>query len=162
MKANGTDIYVYYDNKVTKLGCVTSVTEVGTEYEVYDVSTLCDLAENKVQGHELRGQVQMVLKLEDSTMLRTIQREKGIAHFAIGHSDDSTDAFIDSGQFTISQNRSWVRFDGFIVSITWDYEPDSRVMAGVTIQTTTETNLTEVVKVPFVDNVTFTGGIYWR
>ena len=162
MRVLGSGLYIIDGTKIIDAACVYSISGIGETITQFGQPLLDDIRQIKRDIIE-RQEIELELEWRNTSadylqMLRDRKKLKFMLRFGAGNAP-----FIDSGIPTYSQDYEWLSFDGNLK--TWklnELTADGYLKLSLTVKAESDIINSKIVKVPFVGNVTFTGGIYWR
>ena len=162
IKALGSNLYIIDGTKIIDAACVYSIGGIGEKITQFGQPLLDDIRQVKRDIIE-RQEIELALEWRNTSadylqQLRDRKKLKFMLRIGAGNAP-----FIDSGIPTYSQDHEWLVFDGNLQA--WqldDLTAEGYLKLSLTVKAESDIINTKIVKVPFVDNVTFTGGIYWR
>ena len=141
IKTQGTYLYtIDPDNEaLIQVACVTSIDGVDTTNEQIDTTCLEDLARTFVAGLASPGQASFGLNFDTAesshTRLHQLKVDGTVLPWAIGFSDGSAIAVVDSGgTFDKATSRSWIRFEGFMANFPFSFPQNTVIQTTVAIQ----------------------------
>lgn len=142
-KTQGTMLYVIDpdDDSVLEVGCITNISGLDSTLEQIETTCLSESARTYVAGLATPGTATFTINAdsEDESHIRIHQLKKSGENlqWAIGWSDGVAPPTIDAGPpvgFTLPASRSWITFEGFMNSFSFDFSQNSVVTSSVGIQ----------------------------
>lgn len=152
-KTQGTDLYVIdpADCSLIPVGCPTSITGIDTPIDQIETTCLNATARTYEAGLASPGTASFGINTDpqDSSHVRLLElkMEGEVLKWAVGWSEDpgtppttSTDS---DGEcvFVLPDSRSWITFEGFINSFSFDFSQNSVVQSTVGIQVSGDVNM---------------------
>lgn len=146
MKAQGTELYFLDpdDCSVVTVGCPTSITGLDSTVDQNETTCLSSMARTYEAGLATPGTASFALNSnpQDPSHIRLLELKKqGVTlKWAIGWSDgtgtDPSGTSDSDGEcaFTLPTSRSWLTFDGFVNSFSFDFSLNAQVTSNVGIQ----------------------------
>lgn len=142
-KTQGTMLYVIDpdDDSVLEVGCITNISGLDSTLEQIETTCLSESARTYVAGLATPGTATFTINAdsEDESHIRIHQLKKSGENlqWAIGWSDGVAPPTVDAGPpvgFTLPASRSWITFEGFMNSFSFDFSQNSVVTSSVGIQ----------------------------
>ena len=161
MKASalGTKVYIKAQGQWQEVACVTSVSGLAVAMEKRNRTSLVDEYSIEKPSRETLAQVTL-----DVNMV-SIARVTGMQQIARDLLPIDV-VILFSGTFNAGaaqQGSEYVWFSAYVDSVTWSNLAAEEALAyTLQLSLTNTISVAEGVLIPFVDNVTFTDGIYWR
>lgn len=146
MKAQGTELYFLDpdDCSVVTVGCPTSITGLDSTVEQNETTCLSSMARTYEAGLATPGTASFALNAnpQDESHIRLLELKKqGVTlKWAIGWSDGTgtpptgSQDSDDECAFSLPTARSWLTFDGFVNSYSFDFSLNAQVTSNVGIQ----------------------------
>lgn len=141
VKTQGTHLFVIDPdtNTVITVGCVTTITGITAARDQIETTCLDSAARTYVAGMATPGTASFGINFDptDASHIRLheLYVEGVDLMFALGWSDGTaapTGASTDG--FNLPTTRSWIRFDGFISDLPFDFSLNSVVTSNVSVQ----------------------------
>ena len=142
-KTQGTMLYVIdpEDDSVLEVGCITNISGLDTTLEQIETTCLSENARTYVAGLATPGTATFTINAdsEDESHIRLHQLKKSGENlqWAIGWSDGVAPPTVAAGTpatFTLPTTRSWITFEGFMNSFSFDFSQNAVVTSSVGIQ----------------------------
>ena len=141
VKTQGSDLYFVdpYDNAVTKVGCVTSISGINAARDQIEVTCLDSDARIYEAGLAAPGAATFAINFDPSDASHVRVHELYVAgttvNWALGWSDGTAPPTADSdGEVVAAAARSWIVFDGYVSDFPFDVNLNSVVQSNVSIQ----------------------------
>jgi hypothetical protein len=141
VKTQGSDLYFVdpYDNSVTKVGCVTTISGINAARDQIEVTCLDSAARLYVAGLASPGAATFTINFDPQDGSHTRLHELYVAgddlEWALGWSDGTVAPTADSeGDFILGSSRSWLSFKGYISDFPFDVNLNAVVASNVSIQ----------------------------
>lgn len=149
IETQGTNLYLIdpADESVITVGCVTSIDGIDNTIEQIETTCLEDTARTYTSGLSTPGNASFTLNMDTSdsshTRLHALKVAGTTLLWALGWSDGTAAPTADTGgTFDLPTTRSWIRFNGFMSSFSFSFQPNSVVQSNVSVQVTGEPELT--------------------
>lgn len=142
-KTQGTMLYVIDpdDDLVLEVGCITNISGLDSTLEQIETTCLSENSRTYVAGLATPGTATFTINAdsEDESHIRLHQLKKSgdNLQWAIGWSDGVAPPTVSVGPpvgFTLPASRSWITFEGFMNSFSFDFSQNSVVTSSVGIQ----------------------------
>lgn len=142
-KTQGTMLYVIDpdDDSVLEVGCITNISGLDSTLDQIETTCLSENARTYVAGLATPGTATFTINAdsEDESHIRLHQLKKTGENlqWAIGWSDGVAPPTVAAGTpatFTLPTTRSWITFEGFMNSFSFDFSQNSVVTSSVGIQ----------------------------
>lgn len=147
MRVQGTELYLLdpEDCSVLQVGCPTSITGLDSTIEQNETTCLEDLARTYEAGLATPGTASFTINAnpQDPSHIRLLELKKAGAtlQWAIGWSDapvgtEPTSTTDSNGDcvFVPDPSRTWIFFEGFVNSMSFDFSLNAQVVSTVGIQ----------------------------
>lgn len=141
VKTQGTDLYFIdpYDDSVTKVGCVTSISGINAARDQIEVTCLDSAARLYESGLGTPGQATFGINFDPSDDSHVRLHELYVAgtslNWALGWSDGTSAPTADSdGEVVAAAERSWITFEGYIADLPFDFALNAVVSSSVSVQ----------------------------
>ena len=141
VKTQGSDLYFVdpYDNSVTKVGCVTTISGINAARDQIEVTCLDSAARLYVAGLASPGAATFTITFDPDDASHVRLHELYVAgtdlDWALGWSDGTAAPTADSdGDFVLGSSRSWLNFTGYISDFPFDVNLNAVVSSNVSIQ----------------------------
>jgi hypothetical protein len=153
MKTQGTELYTIdpADGSLIVVGCVTSIDGIDVQVEQNEITCLQDLVRRYEAGLGTPGTATFGIYTnpQDPTHVRLheLKVEGATLQWAVGFSDgtgvDPTVSGTSAGDydFTLPDNRSWIKFEGFMNSFPFSFQQNTSVQSNIGIQVSGEPEL---------------------
>jgi len=149
VKAQGTDLF-FIDpdtNAVMNAGCITSLSGIDTSIDQIETTCLNETARSYVAGLATPGTATFSINTnpQDPVHIRLLElKNAGISlDWAVGWSDGDTEpvAVANSDgdyEFDLPEDRSWLLFEGYMNSFSFDFAQNAVVTSSIGIQVSGE------------------------
>lgn len=142
VKTQGTDLYFVdpYDDSITKVGCVTSITGVNAARDQIEVTCLDSAARVYEAGLGAPGAATFGINFDPTDTSHVRLHEIYVAgtkiEWALGWSDGTAaPTSVDSdGEFVLPATRSYISFNGYISDLPFDFSLNAVVSSSVSVQ----------------------------
>jgi hypothetical protein len=141
VKTQGTDLYFVdpYDDSVTKVGCVTSISGINAARDQIEVTCLDSAARIYEAGLGAPGAATFGINFDPQDDSHVRLHELYVAgtklNWALGWSDGTAAPTADSdGEIVANAARSWIAFNGYISDLPFDFALNSVVSSSVSVQ----------------------------
>lgn len=142
-KTQGTMLYVIDpdDDSVLEVGCITNISGLDSTLEQIETTCLSENARTYVAGLATPGTATFTINAdsqdESHIRLHELKKTGDNLQWAIGWSDGTVPPTVDAGPpvgFTLPTTRSWITFEGFMNSFSFDFSQNAVVTSSVGIQ----------------------------
>ena len=141
VKTQGTELYVIDPdtNTVITVGCVTTITGITAARDQIETTCLNSAARTYVAGMATPGTASFGINFDPTdashVRLHELYVEGVDLMFALGWSDGTASpSSASTDGFSLPTTRSWIRFDGFISDLPFDFSLNSVVTSNVSVQ----------------------------
>ena len=141
VKTQGSDLYFVdpYDESVTKVGCVTSVSGINAARDQIETTCLDSNARIFVAGLASPGAATFAINFDPSddshVRVHELYVEGADVNWALGWSDGTAAPTADSnGAVVAASTRSWITFTGYVSDFPFDVSLNAVVQSNVSIQ----------------------------
>ena len=141
VKTQGSNLYFIdpYDDTVTKVGCVTSITGINAARDQIEVTCLDSAARVYEAGLGAPGAATFGINFDPTdashVRLHEIYVEGTKIEWALGWSDGTAAPTADSdGEFVTPSTRSFITFNGYISDLPFDFSLNAVVSSSVSVQ----------------------------
>lgn len=149
LKTQGTQLYTIdpESGEVIEVGCVTNIDGIDTTVEQVEITCLAEQVREYMAGLATPGAATFGINFDprDETHVRlhALKVAGATLQWAVGFADGTADpaAVVDSdGEriFDISDDRSWILFEGFMNSFPFSFQQNAAVQSTVGIQVSGE------------------------
>lgn len=146
MKTQGTELYTIDPDtgELIDIGCITSIDGIDTQIEQNEVTCLQDLVRRYEAGLATPGTANFGIYTDPSdathVRLHQLKVEGRTLQWAVGWSDATGTAPSVTGtsegdyDFDLPDERSWLRFEGFMNSYPFSFQQNASVQSNIGIQ----------------------------
>ena len=157
--ALGTRVYIQAQGQWQEIACVTSVSGLAVAMEKRNRKSLVDEYNIDKPSRETLAQVTLAVNMLSIAHVKNMQQiARDLLPIDV--------VILFSGAFNngnAQQGSEYAWFSAYVDSVTWSNLAADEAMAyTLQLRLTNIINVTESVLIPFVGDVTFTDGIYWR
>jgi hypothetical protein len=138
--AQGTELwYAHPTDGVVKVGCVTTITGITATRDQIETTCLDANSRTYEPGMLNPGTASFGINFDPGdtshVRLHDLYRSGTKVDFALGWSDGTADPTVDgSGDFVLSDERSWLLFNAFVAELPFDFGLNTVVSSTVSLQ----------------------------
>lgn len=164
IQTKGTELYVYDGATVTKVACVSAISEITETMSMRDRSTLCQEDPKEEPARSEWGDVSFTTRLTyDTSLLINIQRNKQEVELLIGFGDGKKQPYTDeNGILRYTGSRTWVFLNGYFTSNGVAIEAQSVAQQNISFKINKRMDLQAVNQIPWSNGQPWSNGEYWR